>query len=114
MYLYQEIKMVITTHPPPQCPVVTNCVSGSDVSIENGPIPSYVAIVSSGFSCLGSILIVVTFFALKDMRTGAQIIVTCLALADLISAVGYIVGSANFPTHYNKTGYKECQVFEDI
>ena len=98
---------------PPQCPMSNSCIP-PDVSIENGRVPSYVAIVSSGFSCLGSILIVVTFFALKDMRTGAQKIVTFLALADFVSAVGYIVGSVNFLTHFNKTETKECQVFEDI
>ena len=105
--------LVATTSPLPQCPISNNCTH-PDVSIENGPVPSYVAIVSSGFSCLGSILIVVTFFALKDMRSGAQKIITFLALADFVSAAGYIVGSVNFLTHYNKTELKECRVFEDI
>ena len=105
---------VATTAAPPQCPVSNNCTSPDLVSIENGPVPSYVAIVSSGFSCLGSILIVVTFFALKEMRSGAQKIITFLALADFVSAAGYIVGSINFLIHYNKTGSKDCQVFEDI
>ena len=104
---------VMATTNPPQCPTTRNCTHPY-VSIENGPIPSYVAIVSSGFSCLGSILIVVTFFALKDMRSGAQKIITFLALADFVSAAGYIVGSVNFLTHYNKTEHKECQVFKDI
>ena len=117
MELFEEetsVSVVVATTPPlPQCPVSNNCIH-PDVSIENGPIPSYVAIVSSGFSCLGSILIVVTFFALKDMRSGAQKIITFLALADFVSAAGYIVGSANFLTHYNKTEPKECRVFEDI
>ena len=98
---------------PHGCPVSLSCTP-PDISIENGPIPSYVAIVSSGFSCLGSILIVVTFFALKDMRSGAQKIITFLAFADFVSAAGYIVGSSNFLTHFNKTDHKECQVFQDI
>ena len=120
MELIEEVTAsvsVMATTAPPQCPTTNNNCTGVDtgyVSIENGPIPSYVAIVSSGFSCLGSILIVVTFFALKDMRTGAQKIITFLALADFVSAVGYIVGSVNFVIHYNKTEHKECQVFEDI
>ena len=109
------VSVVTTAAPaPPQCPVSNNCTSSDLVSIENGPVPSYVAIVSSGFSCLGSILIVVTFFVLKEMRSGAQKIITFLALADFVSAAGYIVGSVNFLTHYNKTGPKDCQVFEDI
>lgn len=102
------------TVPSPVCPASsTNCTAGF-VSIENGPLPSYVAIVSSGFSCLGSILIVVTFFALKDMRSGAQKIITCLAIADFVSAAGYIVGSANFLTHFNKTDPGECNVFQKL
>ena len=102
-----------TVSTPHGCPVSLSCTP-PDVSIENGPIPSYVAIVSSGFSCLGSILIVVTFFVLKDMRSGAQKIITFLALADFVSAAGYIVGSSNFLIHFNKTDHKECQVFQDI
>ncbi len=98
-----------------QCPTLTsnNCTH-PDVSIENSPVSSYVASVSSGFSCLGSILIVVTFYAVKHMRTGTRKIITFLALADFVSAAGYIVGSVNFLMHYNKTESKECQVFEDI
>lgn len=103
-----------TTAPSPQCPISSNSCEPSYVSVENGPVPSYVAIVSSGFSCLGSILIVVTFFALKDMRSGAQKIITFLALADFVSAAGYIVGSANFLAHFNKTDTKDCQVFQDL
>ena len=41
-------------------------------------------------------------------------IITFLALADFVSAAGYIIGSVNFLTHYNKIEGKECQVFEDI
>ena len=120
MELIEEVTSsvsVMATINPPRCPTTNNNCTGVDsgyVSIENGPIPSYVAIVSSGLSCLGSILTVVTFFGPKDMRSGAQKIITFLALADFVSAVGYIVGSVNFITHYNKTEHKECQVFEDI
>ena len=102
-----------TVSTPHGCPMSLSCTP-PDVSIENGPIPSYVAIVSSGFSYLGSVLIVVTFFALKNMRSGAQKIITFLSLADFVSAAGYIVGSSNFLTHFNKTDHKECQVFQDI
>ena len=105
-----------TTAPPStesSCPQSFNC-SADYVSVENGPIPSYVAIVSSGFSCLGSILIVVTYFALKDMRSGAQKIITFLAIADFVSAAGYIVGSANFLIHFNKTDKTACKVFQDL
>ena len=98
MYLYQEIEMaasvsvlVATTSPLPQCPASNDCTH-SDISIENDPLPSYVAIISSGFSCLGSILIVVTFFVLKDMRTGAQKITLFLLLQ--ISSMQYATSLA--------------------
>ena len=101
-----------TSSPLPHCPVLRNCTPND--SIENGQVPSYVTIVSCGFSCLGSILIVVTYFVLKDMRSGAQKIITFLAIADFVSAAGYIVGSVNFLTHYNKFDPKACTVFRDI
>ena len=108
-----EYKEAVGSTDAPLCPMSFNCTPPR-VSMENGLVPSYVAIVSSGFSCLGSILIVVTFFALKDMRSGAQKIITFLAIADFVSAAGYIVGSVNFLTHFNKTDHKQCQVFQDL
>ena len=85
------------------CPWVntnSTCSPGF-VQFDTGSAPSYVAIVSCTFSCLGSLLIVLTFFILKDMRTGSQKIITFLAIADLISAVGYIIGSVNYLKHRN-------------
>ena len=41
---------VMATTAPPQCPTISNCMNLQVVSIENGPIPSFMAIVSSGFS----------------------------------------------------------------
>jgi G protein-coupled receptor 157 len=79
------------------------CQSPGFVPFDTGSAPSYVAIVSCTFSCLGSVLIILTFFILKDMRTGSQKIITFLAIADLISAVGYIIGSANYLHHRNST-----------
>ena len=85
-----------------------NC-SAQYVALDIGLAPSYVAIVSCSFSCLGSVLIVLVYFTLKDLRTGSQKIITMLALADLISAVGYIVGSANYIHHYHST--LGCETF---
>lgn len=88
-----------------------NCTPGTE-KIGTGTAPSYVAIVSCTFSCLGSFLIILTFFLLKDMRTGSQKIITLLAVADLISAVGYIVGSANYL--HNHTKKDGCGAFNKV
>lgn len=77
-----------------------------------GTAPSYVAIVSCSLSCLGSFLILLTYFVLKDLRTGAQKIITLLAVADLISALGYIVGSANYLQHHKDT--EHCGSFKKV
>ena len=74
--------------------------------------PSYVAIVSSVLSCLGSILIVFAFIAFKDIRSGmAQRIVTALAVADFVSAAGYIVGLINFLVYFD---HASCPYFTGI
>jgi len=41
-----------------------------------------IPIVVSVLSCLGSVAIMVAYLALRDIRTGAQTIVTLLAIAD--------------------------------
>lgn len=91
----------------------TECAAGF-VPFDTGVAPSYVTMVSCTFSCLGSVLIVLTFFVLKDMRTGAQKIITLLAIADLISAVGYIIGSANYLRHRNLPRTQDCGSFSQV
>ena len=113
------------------CPATTqNCNATYDCNLCNTDIkfnesicvdyhigkgPSYVAIISSIFSCFGSFLIVLAFLIFKDIRKGmAQRIVTALAIADFISAAGYIVGSLNFILHYNEQNRRDCCVFQTI
>jgi len=60
------------------------------VSFDIGLAPSYVSIASCSMSCIGSILILITFCLLKDMRTATQVIITFLAMADFISASPFI------------------------
>ncbi len=99
------------------CPRSFNCngtaESGSVdlVSFDIGVSPSYVSLVSCTLSCLGSLLILLTFCLLKDLRTTTQKIITFLAVADLISAIGYILGSVNFLTHFEKRDSSDCDVF---
>ena len=98
------------------CPLSFNCSGVSNkvkdlVSFDIGASPSYVSIVSCSLSCMGSLLILLAFCLLKDLRTTTQKIITFLAIADFISAAGYIFGSVNFLTHFGKTDSSECQVF---
>lgn len=90
----------------------TGCQLPGFVPFDTGSAPSYVSILSCSFSCLGSVLIVLTFFVLKDMRTGSQKIITLLAVADLISAIGYIIGSANYLSHRNLSN--DCGSFVPV
>ena len=103
-----------TAYQGPYCPQRYNCSHvNNSASFDIGRAPSYVAIASSGLSCLGSLLVIATFLLLKDMRTGAQKIITFLAIADFISAAGYILGSINFLVHFNRQNNTEsCHVFD--
>ena len=101
---------------PYSCPQTHDCNNTTPgyVSFDIGRAPSYVAITSSGLSCIGSFLVIATFLLLKDMRTGSQKIITFLAIADLISAVGYIFGSINFLVYFNETDTHVCYVFDAL
>ena len=91
-------------------PKAYNCSPNHYLDI--GTSASFVTIVSCSFSCLGSALIIITYFLLKDMRTGSQKIITLLAIADLISAIGYILGSSNYIHHYHST--RDCSSFDKL
>ena len=96
------------------CPHSFHCSENGSVSFDIGPAPSYVAIASSGLSCLGSFLLIATFLLVKSMRTDAQKIITFLAIADLISAAGYIFGSINFLVYFNQKNTESCYVYEGL
>lgn len=99
----------------PLCPGIHNCSSHKDlVSFDLGRTPSYISISSSTLSCLGSSLILFAYFSLKDIRTGAQKVITLLAVADFFTAFGYIIGSANFLIHFNHTSSSICETFKNI
>ena len=95
------------------CPGIFACTLPS-VSFDLGKVPSYISITSSSFSCLGSLLILYAYFSLKDIRSGAQKIITLLAVADFFTAFGYIIGSVNFLTHFNHKDVKGCKVFHEL
>ena len=95
------------------CPRSFECEQ-PEVSLEIGPVPSYVNIAASVLSILGSLLIILVYILLKDLRSGAQKIITQLAVADFFMAVGFIMGAVNFLTHYNGSGERGCQIFQTV
>ena len=99
------------------CPQDFNC-SGHDynVSFSIGRAPSYVSLVSSFFSCLGSVLIFLAFLALPEIRTGAQKLITLLSIADFFTAFGYFMAAINFLRHYKPYGAADddCGTFESV
>ena len=68
----------------------------------------YVAIVSDLFACLGSLAIIVLYIAWKDLRRGAQSIITWLAIADLCAAISYILGDVAV-LYYDEDKGHECE-----
>ena len=75
-----------------QCPVKDSC----DYSIESFKDgPAVVSLVSSSLSIISSLCIIITYFLWPDIRSVSRQIIVLLSLADLFTALGYIVGSAN-------------------
>ena len=97
------------------CPHSFECRDGLE-SFDIGRAPSYVSLVSSSLSCLGSVLIVLTYCLLKDMRSGAQTVITLLAIADFFAAIGYIMGSVNFLVYFRDSSVVDynCPIFTSI
>ncbi len=100
---------------PAVCPHSFGC-KGNLESFDIGRAPSYVSLASSSLSCMGSILIVLTYFLLKDMRSGAQAIITLLAIADFFTAFGYIMGGVNFLVNFKDKNVdnNDCPTFTSI
>ena len=95
------------------CPEKHQCHDNL-VSYDLGKIPGYLSLVSSSLSCLGSILIIITYLVLREVRTGGQTIVSLLAIADFFIAFSYIIGSVNFNTAFGSKDFTRCTVFINI
>ena len=70
-------------------------------------IPRHTAIttiLSSVASMIGSFLIIFTFLLWKDVRTVARAILVFLAIADFLTASGYLFGSIVFLSYGSNTG----------
>ncbi|XP_064385388.1 G-protein coupled receptor 157-like [Halichondria panicea] len=104
-------------------PISTGGCAGLDIHpnlsyehpIDGSSGQAAVSIVSSSLSCLGSLLIVFSYWKWKDIRTGSRSVVTFLAIADFFTAFGYIIGSANFVIHNGKPpGSSSCVQFNMV
>ena len=95
------------------CPESHPCQNNL-VSYDFGKVPGYVNVVSSSLSCLGSVFIVAVYLLFKDMRTGAQTVMTLLAIADFFIAFSYLLGSVNFNTAFGSKDPARCAIFISI
>ena len=96
------------------CPGPHNC-TGNLVGFSVGRAPTYCSIVSCSLSVLGSLLIFIAYFVLKDIRNTAQKIITLLAIADLFTASGYLLAAWNFLTHFGERDQSKClNVFQPV
>jgi len=74
-------------------------------------VPTYFSLISCSCSVLGSLLIFISYFALKGIRNVAQKIITALAVADLFTALGYILAGWNLLANGSA---KKCSTFNDV
>ena len=83
----------------------TNCSSdyiSNSCTYGKAVVPSwsaYISMVSSLASMVGSVLIILSFVLWKDLRTVARAILVFLAIADLMTAIGYFFGGIVY-LHY--------------
>ena len=86
-------------------------------------VPAYnasLAIASSTASICGSILLVASFIRWKENRTLSRLIITLIAVSDLITACGYLVMSAFFlhsrllDRAVNLSSVKDRPVFDEL
>ena len=75
-----------------KCPVEDSCDYSID-DIKDGP--AIVSLVSSSLSIISSLCIIVTFFVWPNIRSMSRQIIVFLSLADLFTALGYVIGSIN-------------------
>ena len=71
-----------------------------------------IPIAVSLLSCLGSISIMVAYLALRDIRTGAQTIVTLLAIADFIYSLSFLMAPINRFSFYDDTDQGKCSAYQ--
>ena len=119
-----EIIFVVVSTMDGKCPGMYHCNDGSHgYSVVNSRLrqaPEYTCLVSAILSVIGAAIIVTAYCAFKDLRRGAaQMIITMLALADIGTALGFLLGVGNSFTYYyfSESGSDDpraCQTFYSI
>ena len=99
----------------PLCPAVESSgyCNRSITDISDGP--AVVSLISSSLSIISSLCIIVTFFVWPEIRSVSRQIIVFLSLADLFTALGYVIGSANHLQYEksNATG-ADCEEFTRV
>ena len=79
---------------------------------------TYITMASASVSILGSFLIILTFALWKDIRTVARAIVVFLAVADFLTAAGYLFGSIVYlhykVLHNGTLSYSEYSAYDKM
>ena len=103
------------SHEDQVCPRVTyDCGNRTVESLAGSLATCCILVASSAMSCLGAILILIAYAALKDIRKGAQTIITVLALADLVYSISLIVAGINYFVYYKETKPENCEVYQIV
>ena len=79
------------------------CPSGGWIQPGVSMVPVGFSIVSSTLSVIGALLTITPFVLWKDVRTGIRRIVTFLAVADLLTALSYLMGTINYIVYQHKS-----------
>ena len=101
------------------CPKPFNCTElvlreGYESTVQE-QWPSIATILSCTLSVIGSLAIIYAYVRWKDIRTGSRSIITFLAIADLVTASGYLMGSVNYIYHYgNDENSPACLRFNTV
>ena len=83
------------------------CCRDNLTSYKIGITSIVIAILSDVAACVGSLAIILLYITWKDLRRGAQSIITWLAIADLCTAVSYISGDVVVLYYYEAQG-RDC------
>lgn len=81
-----------------------------------GMVPIGVSMTSCILSVLGAFLTIIPYILWKDLRTGIRRIITFLAVADLLTAISYLMGTINWLSYSytNEDQTHSCQHFYTV
>ena len=97
------------------CPRVTyDCGNKTIEGLTGSLVVCCILVTSSVLSCLGASLIIIAYCVLKDIRKGAQTIITLLAIADLVYSGSLIMAGINYFIYYKETVQENCEPFQTV